>query len=179
LVALGATLIDADALARQVTAAGGTAIPTIRDELGAAFIAEDGSLDRETMRRRMFSEPRLRARLEGVIHPLVRDAMAGQAAIARENGDRLIVFDLPLLVESGQWRSNLDRILVVDCETETQVQRVMRRSALLRETVLTIIASQALRISRLSSADIVLYNQGLSLEELDLATREIAARFGL
>lgn len=179
LVECGATLIDADAIARELTAKGGAAIPRVRDEMGTEFIGPDGALDRDIMRQRVFAEPQLRTQLEGIVHPLVRQSMAGRAAEAMQNGVRLIVFDIPLLVESGRWRQGLDRILVVDCDSKTQVQRVMLRSGLSQQAVEAIIATQATRLSRLACADLVLYNQDMNLADLALTTRQIARLFGL
>jgi dephospho-CoA kinase len=175
----GATVIDADAISREITACGGTAIPQIRTKLGAGFITPEGALNRDVMRAHAFRDSALRQKLESIIHPLVRDAMTQKATRAEELGAKTIVFDIPLLVESAQWRKNLDKILVVDCEVETQVQRVMRRSGLHREVAQAIVASQATRWLRVGAADIVLCNEGISLADLSTATKAIAGQFGL
>jgi dephospho-CoA kinase len=90
-----------------------------------------------------------------------------------------VVFDVPLLVESGRWRQQLDQVLVVDCGEATQLSRVMARNGWPRETVEKIIAGQASRAQRLAAADICLHNDGLPLEALDAEVRWLAARFGL
>ena len=175
----GAAVIDADAISRQTTASGGAAIETIRQIFGAAFITPAGALDRERMRAHVFQDPSARQQLEQIIHPLVGQETERQAQAALTAGCRCIVFDIPLLVESGHWRARLDQVLVVDCRTETQIARTMQRSDLSRDAVVAIITSQARRAQRLSAADLVLYNDGLTLEQLAQEVRQLARRFGL
>lgn len=179
LASFGASLIDADTVARELTSSGGAAIPAIRDELGASFLTADGALNREVMREKAFADPSLRRALEGIVHPLVRIAMDTQATSAIDSGSRMIVFDIPLLVESGRWRNSLDKVLVIDCDVETQVQRVTQRSRLTRDSVLAIVASQATRLQRTSCADLILCNQDMNLAELKVSVGHIAAKFGL
>lgn len=176
---LGAATADADAISRQVTAAGGAAIPAIRERFGPDFIAADGSLDRARMRTHAFAHPTARRELEAIIHPLVAEAHRGIEARAQAEGRACLVFDVPLLVESGRWRAQLDRVMVVDCRPETQVARVMARSGLADAEVRAIIAAQAPRERRLAAADIVIFNEGLSLDGLAQAVREAARGFGL
>ncbi|MBO9679142.1 MAG: dephospho-CoA kinase [Acidovorax sp.] len=175
----GAAWIDADQEARSVTAPGGTAIPAIRQAFGDTLIDAAGALDRARMRELVFREPSARQRLEAIVHPLVgaQTALREQEAIAR--GARLLVFDIPLLVESGRWARQLDAVLVVDCAAETQIARVMARSGLERAAIEGILASQATRTARRAAADMVVYNDGLSLEALRGHAEQIAARFGL
>jgi dephospho-CoA kinase len=130
LQALGAVAIDADAISRATTAPGGAAIPLIARQFGPEFIAADGALDRARMRERAYAHPESRRELEQIIHPLVGEEIARQVEAALAAGARCIVFDIPLLVESGRWRQQVDRVLVVDCEPETQVARVAARSGL-------------------------------------------------
>ena len=167
LVKRGAALVDADAIARSVTAAHGLAIPAIAEAFGADFVTPEGALDRERMRAHVFSDPSAKQRLEGIIHPLVSLETKRQAQAALDAGHRTVVFDVPLLVESGRWRSQVDRVLVVDCLVETQIQRVMARNNFSRDTVEKIIAAQATREQRLAAADWVIYNDALSLQALD------------
>jgi dephospho-CoA kinase len=97
-----------------------------------------------------------------------------------QTGRRVLVFDVPLLVESGErWRKQVDRVIVVDCDTETQNQRVMARSGLSALEVERIVAQQATRAQRLACADITLVNQGLNFDELDAQVAQMAADFGL
>jgi dephospho-CoA kinase len=163
----GAAVIDADAIARSVTAAQGTAMPAIAQAFGLDFIAPDGALDRERMRAHVFSHPEAKQALEAIIHPLVAQETQRQAQDAIANGHHTLVFDVPLLVESGtRWRAQVDRVLVVDCSEETQIQRVMTRNGWSRETIQTIISAQASRAQKLAAADWVIDNEGISLEAL-------------
>jgi dephospho-CoA kinase len=176
---LGAAVIDADAISRQTTAPAGSAITAIRQTFGAEFITPDGALDRERMRQLVFSEPSARHRLEQIIHPLVGLETQRQAEAAIRSGVRCLVFDIPLLVESGRWRAMLDQVLVLDCTPDTQISRVMQRSGLSRTEVEKILAQQASRQLRLQAADHVLCNDHMSLSELERQVRLLARRFGL
>jgi dephospho-CoA kinase len=159
LVARGACVIDADAISRQTTAAGGAAIAPIAQAFGTQVIDACGALDRAAMRDLVYRDPQARARLETIIHPLVRRAMEHQAAAARQAGYRLLVFDVPLLVEGlARWRGQFDTIVVIDCPPDTQIARVMARSGLTREEVARIIATQATRAQRLAAAGYVIRN---------------------
>ena len=167
LQARGAAVIDADAIARQVTAAHGAAMPAIAHTFGPDFVTADGALDRERMRAHVFSQPQAKQALEAIIHPLVAQETQRQAQEALAKGHNTLVFDIPLLVESGaRWRTQVDRVLVVDCSEATQIQRVMARNGLSRETVQSIIAAQASRAQKLAAADWVIDNDGISLEAL-------------
>jgi len=177
LAARGACVIDADAISRQTTAAGGTAIAPIAQAFGAQVIDASGALDRAAMRELIYHDPQARTRLEAIIHPLVRTAMAQQTAAARQTGCRWLVLDIPLLVEGlGRWRSQLDRIVVVDCPPETQIARVMARNQLSRDEVARIIAVQATRAQRLAVADDVIRNgPETTLEDLAAQVDQLIA----
>jgi dephospho-CoA kinase len=163
----GAAVIDADAIARSVTAAHGAAMSAIGQTFGADFITPDGALDRERMRAHVFSNPEAKQALEAIIHPLVAQETQRQAQHAITNGHHTLVFDVPLLVESGaRWRAQVDRVLVVDCLEETQIQRVMARNGWKREAVQAVITAQASRAQKLAAADWVIDNEGISLEAL-------------
>ena len=157
LAARGATLVDTDVIAHRLTAPGGGAMPPIREAFGAGVVAPDGSLDRAAMRRIVFSDAEARRRLEAILHPMIRAESERQIAAARGAYTVLVV---PLLVESGGWRERVDRVLVVDCPVEVQVERVMRRSGLPREQAEAIVAAQATREARLAAADDVIDNGG-------------------
>ncbi|MFT4242206.1 MAG: dephospho-CoA kinase [Acidovorax sp.] len=180
-VSLGAVLIDADQIAREVTGPNGAAMGAIRAAFGDDFVdAATGALDRARMRALAFSRPQARAQLEGIVHPLVTLHSHLQAQQAAERGAALIVFDIPLLTESGRWAQRLDAVVVVDCPAETQIQRVMQRSGLTREAVQGIIASQASRAARRAVADAVIANgSDCTLEALHAQARQVAAVFGL
>lgn len=162
----GAAVIDADAIARSVTASHGLAMPEIARVFGAEFINAQGALDRDRMRAHVFANPSAKKQLEAIIHPLVAQQTQAQAQQAESAGHIALVFDVPLLVESGRWRQQVDQVLVVDCLVETQVQRVIARNGLPRETVAQIIAAQASRAQRLAAADWVIFNDQLSLAQL-------------
>lgn len=177
LVARGAALVDADAISRQLTAPGGGAIQALSRQFGPQIITPDGAMERDQMRRLAFGNPDVKAQLEAIIHPLVSLQAAQLSRRAVEAGHRCIVFDIPLLVESGRWRQQLDRVLVVDCTEETQVQRVMARNALSRAMVEKIIAGQASRARRLAAADACICNEGMSLDDLRQLVRQWAPSF--
>ena len=151
LAARGAAVIDADRIAHQLTAAGGAAMAAIRSQFGPGVIAADGALERARMRELVFADPGQRQQLQAILHPLISERMQLQAE--RETGPYLVLV-VPLLVESlARWRGQIDRIAVVDCDPELQVQRVMTRSGLTRQQVLDIMACQADRQQRLAAAD--------------------------
>lgn len=175
----GAAVFDADFVARSVTGPGGAAISMIRQQLGDQAIAADGSMNRTAVRDIVFSDSAMRLRLEQIIHPLVWTESLQQEKSAACSGFPCILFDIPLLAESGVWRTRLDRILVVDCPERTQVERVVRRSGLSEEQVIRIVQSQAPRARRLSIADIVIRNDQISLANLAGQVRHIGAFFGL
>ena len=170
----GAALVDTDAIARELTAPQGAALPALAAEFGADILRADGALDRERMRAHVFADPRAKRRLEAVLHPLIGAECDRRAAAA---GGRPLVFDVPLLAESGRWRDRVDRVLVVDCSDATQVQRVMARSAWDEATVRAVIAQQAPRDLRRSVADAVIYNDGLSLDALALQVATLWSRW--
>ena len=161
----GVTLVDTDVIAHRVTASNGLAMPAIAAEFGSSFVAENGSLDRARMRALVFSDENARKRLEAITHPLIRAETERQRQQAA--GPYVIVV-VPLLVESGSWKTRVNRVLAVDCSVETQIERVMQRNAFTREQVLAIIARQATREARLAAADDVIVNDNRSLEQLDV-----------
>lgn len=162
----GLPLIDADAISRQLTQPGGAAIAPIREVFGPACIDSTGGLDREQMRQLVFSDKAAKQTLQQLLHPLILLQIEKDELIWMEKGNSLVVFDIPLLVESAHWRGRLDRVLVVDCEEETQVERVMKRSHLSADAVRQIMANQATRSQRLAAADMVIYNNGISMAQL-------------
>jgi dephospho-CoA kinase len=179
LVGLGAGLVDADAISRQLTIAGGLAMSAMAATFGSDFVDASGALARDRMRQLVHTDASARTRLEAIIHPLVGQESRRQAALLAEQACPCTVFDVPLLVESAHWRGDLDHVLVVDCTTEKQIDRVMARNQLSRAEVEKIIASQASRRLRLAAADSVIFNVGLSLDELAVELQQISARFGL
>ena len=175
----GAAIIDADAIAQAVTAPGGAAITHISQAFGAGFITPTGALDRQRMRELVFADASAKLRLEAIVHPLVGQETQRRADIALAGGAKCIVFDIPLLVESGRWRTQLDRVMVIDCQAATQVARVVARSQLAPAAIEAIIAAQASRHQRLACADIVVFNDGISLSQLHDHVDALAIAFGL
>ena len=163
LVALGGTLVDTDAIARSLTLAGGAALPELQRVFGPEVVGSDGALDRDRMRSLVFANAGAKAQLEAILHPLIGLEARRQADAA---GDSVVVYDVPLLVESSHWRRRVDRVLVVDCPESLQVARVMQRSGWSEAAVRAVIAQQASRTRRRAAADAVIHNEGLDLEGL-------------
>jgi dephospho-CoA kinase len=159
----GVPLVDTDLIAHRITAPHGVAMPQIAAEFGEAFVAADGSLDRARMRTLVFSDDSARKRLEAITHPLIR---AETEREQREAQGPYVIVVVPLLVESGSWKSRVNRVLTVDCSVETQISRVMSRNNFSREQVLAIIARQATREARLAAADDVIDNDNAPLHAL-------------
>lgn len=162
-VALGAALVDTDRIAHALTAPGGAAIDAIRSHFGEGMIAADGSMDRAAMRALVFAHPEKRQQLQGILHPMIQQQVQDALHhLEREQpAPPHVLVAVPLLVESiHYWRPRLDRILVVDCPEELQVQRVMARSKLTADEVRAIMATQATRAQRLAVADDVVDNGG-------------------
>jgi dephospho-CoA kinase len=174
LVRLGAHLVDTDAIARALTAPLGAALPAITEAFGADLIGPDGALDRERMRALAFGDSEHKRRLEALLHPLIGAEAQRQAT---GGGRPVIVFDVPLLAESGHWRTRVDRVLVVDCSEAAQIERVLRRPGWTRETVRSVITQQALREARRSIADAVIFNDGLTLAQLEAAVTAVYTRW--
>ncbi len=154
---LGATLVDTDIIAHELTGPGGAAMPALRLAFGESVAAADGRLDRAAMRARVFSDPAAKAQLEAILHPRIRSLSAERCAAASGPYAVLVV---PLLVESADYAKRVQRIAVVDCTEETQVRRVMARSGLSADEVARIMAAQASRQARLAVADDVIDNDG-------------------
>ncbi len=173
--ALGAAIVDTDAIAHALTAAGGAAIEAIAREFGPDYIDAAGSLDRPRMRERVFNDPQAKAKLEAILHPRIREAALAAAARAAARAP-YVVFVVPLLVESGTWRSRVERLLVIDCSAATQEARVCARSGLDAALVRRIIAQQASRAERLAAADDVLVNEG-TLAQVAPRVQRLHARY--
>jgi dephospho-CoA kinase len=155
--ARGAAIVDTDLIARQLSAPGGGAVDALRHAFGPAFITSEGALDRDRMRALVFADSDARRRLEAILHPLILRETERAASCA--DGPYLI-FDVPLLVESGRWKQRVARVLVVDCDEEIQLERVMQRSQLSSEQIKAIMAAQTSREKRLQAADDIIENNG-------------------
>ena len=165
---LGATVVDTDAIARELTEAGGAALPRIQKQFGKAFISASGAMDREAMRRHVFSDPAAKLALERLLHPMIR--AEADRRIAAASGP-YVVYVVPLLIESTGSRDRVQRVLVVDAPEALQVERVRARSGLSDKEIRSIIAQQAARAARLAAADDVIENSGT----LDALRKQVAA----
>ena len=155
--ALGVAVVDTDAIAHELTASGGAAMPPLVAAFGAEIAAADGALDRACMRRLAFADPVARKRLEAILHPMIRTLSAERCRLA---ATPYVILAVPLLVESGTYRERCDRVVVVDCPESLQITRVMARSGLSENEVRAIMANQATRAERLAVADDVIANDG-------------------
>jgi len=153
--ALGAAVVDTDAISHALTGPGGGAIAAIREAFGVAILRPDGGLDRGRMRDIVFSDQTARRSLEGILHPLIRREAVEQTVSAIAP---YVVLVVPLLLEAGSYRALVQRVLVVDCDPEVQTARVMARSALAREAVIAIMRTQLERMQRLAGADDIIDN---------------------
>ncbi len=155
--ARGAAIIDTDEIAHRLTGPEGAAIQAIREQFGESFLMANGAMNRTRMRDHVFAESAAKARLEAILHPLIR-VETERAAECAEGA--YLMFVVPLLVESGSWRQRVSRVLVVDCSEQTQITRVVSRSSLPEAQVRAIMATQASRAERLAAADDVIDNDG-------------------
>jgi dephospho-CoA kinase len=170
---LGASVVDTDVIARELTAAGGAALPQIKALFGEALLAPSGAMDRDAMRRRVFSDPAAKQALEALLHPMIR--AEGERRIGAASG-RYVVYVVPLLIEAGDYRGRVDRVLVVDAPESAQLARVRARSALPEAEVRAIVAQQASRAARRAAADDLIDNSG-TLEQLLAQVRALHARY--
>jgi dephospho-CoA kinase len=154
---LGAAVVDTDAIAHELTRPGAGAMAEIGRAFGAAFVAPDGSLERAKMRRLVFNDPDAKAKLEGILHPLIREQARARIVAAQQP---YVIVVVPLLIETGAYRDLIQRVLVVDCSEEQQVARAMQRSQLKEGEVRAILAAQLPRAQRLKRADDVIDNDG-------------------
>jgi len=154
---LGASVVDTDAIAHELTEADGPAIPAIQKSFGPEVIGASGAMDRKKMRARVFADPAAKKALETLLHPLIRQE--SQRRIASAPGP-YVIHVVPLLVESPDYRGRVDRVLVIDAPEALQVERVRSRSGLSEAEVRAIVAAQATRAERLAAADDVIENRG-------------------
>jgi dephospho-CoA kinase len=155
--ARGVSIVDTDRIAHELTGANGAAMPALLAEFGASCATADGAMNRVWMRELVFAEPSAKARLEALLHPLIRATALASADAATGS---YVIFAVPLLIESGSWRERVARVLVIDCPESLQVARVMARNGFTRSQVEAIMATQASRQARLAQADDVIDNSG-------------------
>jgi dephospho-CoA kinase len=170
---LGATVVDTDAIAHELTSAGGAAISGVRRLFGDAFVDESGAMDRRKMRELVFADPSAKHRLEALLHPLIREE--SQRRIALATGP-YVVHMVPLLVESSDYRRRVDRVLVVESPEDVRIARVRARSGLAEDEVRRIITAQASPAARKAAADDMIDNGG-SLDELRAQVRAIHRQY--
>ena len=152
----GAGIVDTDAIAHRLTQAGGEAIEAIRTAFGDDYFTCDGALDRAKMRGLIFSDAAAKQRLERILHPLIRQH--AKAQLQQLQGRPYILIVVPLLPESPAFRQLVQRVLVVDCDEDTQIARVIGRDKMTEAEVRTIIARQTPRAERLRLADEIIFN---------------------
>lgn len=172
----GAHLIDTDEITRSLTLAHGAAMPALQAAFGTSVIDEHGALDRAKMRQLAFADPQAKQVLESILHPLIRAQVDVRESAAVEASARVLVFDVPLLVESGRWRERLDRVWLVDCHEDTQVHRVTGRPGWTGATARAVLAQQATRRERRACADAVLFNDALDLQALAAQVQRLWAQ---
>jgi dephospho-CoA kinase len=166
---LGATVVDTDAIAHELTGPGGNAVPEVRRLFGKAFVDASGAMDRKRMRDLVFTDAEEKQRLETLLHPMIRAESARRIAAATGPYALLVV---PLLIESAGYRERVGRVLVVDCPEAIQITRVRQRSGLPEEDIRRIIASQVQREKRLAAADDVIDNSS-SVSALQQQARKL------
>jgi len=169
---LGATVVDTDAIAHELTQPGGKAIAGIASVFGREAIGPSGAMDRDRMRALVFADPAAKRALEGLLHPMIRDESSRRIAAAP---GPYVIHVVPLLVESG-YRSRVDRVVVLDVPEEVQIERVGRRSGLSASEVRAILAAQATRAERLAAADDVIDNRG-TIEALREQVTDLHRRY--
>jgi dephospho-CoA kinase len=171
--ARGVAVVDTDAIAHELTAVGGAAMPALLAEFGPEVAAPDGALDRACVRRLVFADPAARGRLEAILHPLIRTLSDKRC---RDALSAYVILAVPLLVESGTYRERCNRIVAVDCPESLQISRVMARSKLSEVEVRAIMAAQASREDRLAVADDVLDNGG-DLHHLEIQVADLHRKY--
>ena len=156
---LGVALIDTDALAHALTAVNGIAIDAIRTEMGAAFIANDGALDRVAARTGVFADANLKRKLEAILHPLIHREVENALRTVEIQKAPYVMLIVPLLFETHTYRERIHTTLLVDCPVATQLERVRRRSGLSADEVERIVCTQLPRALRLQLAHDLVSNE--------------------
>lgn len=167
---LGVPVIDTDLISHALTAPGGLAISAIRDAFGDEVIDLSGAMDRSKMRELVFQNNQAREKLESIIHPLIQHVV--MTSLDQYDQAPYVVLVVPLLAESPFWASKCDRVLVIDCDVKTQIERVMKRSNLSEDQALSIINSQVLRDDRKAIANEVIVNES-TIEHLNNQVRKL------
>jgi dephospho-CoA kinase len=155
---LGAQIIDTDVIARELTQSNGLAIPAIKVAFGITALLPNGSLNRPAMRALIFNNAIAKQQLESILHPLILDDALAQLHAPHPAPYAILV--APLLLQSPLFIHHVQRITLVDCTEELQIQRVMQRGQISEAEVRSIIAQQTSRQSYLERADDILHNEG-------------------
>lgn len=170
---LGAPVIDTDEISRELTAAGGAAMPAVCAAFGEAVLRADGGLDRAAMRARILADAAAKERLEAILHPLIRAEVERRLASADAPYVLVVV---PLLIETAAYDALLDRVLVVDCSEKTQLDRALARGGWSEHEIRAMMANQAGRSARLARADDVIDSE-CSLAELAARVAELDRKY--
>jgi dephospho-CoA kinase len=170
---LGAAVVDTDAIAHELTRAGGAAVAGVRRVLGDGYVDAAGAMDRAKVRALVFADAAAKARLEGLLHPMIRAESERRIAAADAP---YVVHVVPLLIESPDYRERVQRVLVVDCLAQVQKERVRQRSRLAEDEIERIIGAQLPRAARLAAADDVIDNSG-SLAALHKQVQALHRRY--
>ncbi|OYU46029.1 MAG: dephospho-CoA kinase [Burkholderiales bacterium PBB4] len=179
MVNLGASLVDADEVSKSMTGPDGPAIKFIRDVFGNEFLTSQRAMNRDRMRGEIFQNPTAKRKLESILHPLIQSEIIKQTQRFNLAGVSCVVLDIPLLMETSHWRSFVDAVCVVDCLESTQIHRVMERNGLAEHMIKKVLSNQLSRQNRLQGADIVLFNDGITMQQLALEVKAIAPKIGL
>lgn len=155
---LGVPIVDLDVISHQLTAANHPLVSEIARQFGAEYITPDGALDRTSMRTLIFNDKSAREKLNAILHPAIFDEATKQ--IKNHADAPYLILAIPLLSEDSGYLPHIDRILVMDCDVETQIERVKLRSRLSEEEIAQIVAAQAPRSERLGMADDIIKNNG-------------------
>ncbi len=169
LAELGAVIVDADVIARAVVAPGSEGLAAIASEFGDQILTPDGGMDREAMAALVFADPEARARLNAIVHPLIRARSIEEVAAAPPGS--IVIQSIPLLVETGQ-QDKFDLVIVVDVPPEVAVARLIEHRGMTEADARARISAQVDRTKRLAAADVVLDNSR-TREHLELQTREL------
>lgn len=161
---LGAPVIDTDVLAREVVAPGEPALEQLTDAFGNEILREDGTLDRDGLRSKVFDDPEARRRVEAILHPAIRQRLRGRLRELEKQDEPYCIIVVPLLVETG-FQELVDRVLVVEAPRERRIEWVMARNGMAREEVERIMDAQASSEERQSVAHDIIDNDG-GLEDL-------------
>jgi dephospho-CoA kinase len=166
---LGVSLIDVDLISHQLTAAGSPIVNKIATEFGHEYVTEDGAMNRTLMRALVFSQPQAREKLNAILHPAIYEEVVRQLVLHQQ--EAYVVLAIPLLVESPQYQKMVQHVLLIDCDEQLQIKRVMERSRLSKAEVMSIIKAQSSRQARIKLADTVIINDE-NLQDLSKKIRE-------